>query len=251
MISMIACRDELYSRLLADYRSNKENSFFYRYMKSRKDAHAQRISESSCALEEYRKRKKPDKYVLLRAFYLAYKSALVTEEVYIHRFVEITGIQKRSKNEPLTEDINTRFFEIIGAKKRRMHKEITPELIDEVEQAYELAFLKGCISDCFINMGYRIRKAEETQLDEGDRGYIKKSEKYKKEKDGYISDLDLWAEYYYDSLAKGEQQYIPRFVSELTDDYIRKCDSLFGRLNENQEQSDRSKTFIPLYHDSF
>lgn len=225
MLSMIINRADLYQRIWQDYHNlpsdRKQGSFFYRYLKDKKDAQARRVAESAAALAEYSARKKRDKYILLRSAYLAYKSSLLSEEEYIARFNELTGARERKKYEPFTAD-----------------------RIDETEQAFERAFLLGCINDFFYNLGYRVRKNEEQNIEIGEIGYAKTDERYLKEKDGYIDDLDLWASYCTMHLQHEPQP--PGFVSELTDEYIGKCSRLFSALNREE----RSDIFVPLYFDA-
>ena len=221
MISMITCRSDLYQRLWEEYfpldSEKKHESFFYRYLKRKKDDQATRIAASADSLAEYCERKKRDKYILLRSTYLAYKNGIITATEYIQRFAELAGAKGRKKYDPFT-----------------------PDMIEQAEQAFENEFIVGCISDFFYNMGFRLRspKSEANEI-----GYTKLSERYLKEKDGYIDDLDLWASYYIFSL-KDEAQP-PSFVSELTEEYIGKCRHLFSVLN----REDYDNAFVPLYFD--
>lgn len=222
MISMITNRSDLYERLWNDYSQlpsdQKHDSFLYQYLKAKKDAQAERVAESAETLDEYSARKKRDKYVLLRSAYLAYKNGLVTEEEYISRFKELAGAKGSQKYEPFT-----------------------PDLMSKAQHTYENEFIIGCISDFFYNMGYRTRKSKE---DTDDIGFTKIAERYIKEKDGYIDDLDLWARYYIFSL-KNETDP-PAFTTALTDEYISKCNDLITVL----DREERSNVFVPLYYDA-
>lgn len=222
MISMITDRSDLYKRLWNDYSQlpsdRKYESFFYQYLKARKDAQAERVAESAEALKEYSARKKRDKYVLLRSAYLAYKNGLLTEEEYISCFKELAGAKGSRKYEPFT-----------------------PELMSKAQKAYENEFIIGCISDFFYNMGYRTRKRKK---DTEDIGFTKTAERYIKEKDGYIDDLDLWARYYIFSLK--DEADPPSFMTALTDEYILKCRDMIAVL----DREERSNAFVPLYYDA-
>ncbi len=225
MISMITNRSDLYHRLWIDYSErssdSKQDSFFYQYLKAKKDAQAERVAESVSTLADYAARKKGDNYIQLRSAYIAYKNNILSEKEYIERFTKLTGAKDSKKYEPFTDD-----------------------LIDEAEQTFENKFLLGCVKNFFYNLGYRVRENKDKNIVIDDIGYAKISERYIKEKDGYIDDLELWAHYYIHSL-KGEAQP-PKFVSELTNDYIDKCRHLFSVLNQKKY----SKAFVPLYFDS-
>lgn len=224
MINMITSRSELYQRIWEDYiylsSDNKQDSFFYKYLKDKKEAAAERISESADSLAEYCTKKKRDKYTLLRSAYRAYQKSVISVEEYIALLTELAGA-KWKKYEPLS-----------------------PQSIDEVEQAFEKTFLLGCINDFFYNMGYRVRDNKEKNIKiDPQMGYEKTGERYLKEKDGYIDDLELWSKYYLHIL-HGESQP-PKFISDLTDEYIQKCKQVFDVLN----QEGRSNSFLPLYFD--
>lgn len=226
MISMITNRGELYQRLWEDYCSfssdKKQNSYFYIYMKEKKDAYAKHVSESAASLSEYCARKKRDKYIMLRSAYLAYKK----------------------KNPVISEADYIRIFNsLFGEKQRRKYVPLTPENIEIAEQIYEREFLLGCINDFFYNLGYRLRKNKENSIEIDKIGYVKKGERYLKEQDGYIDDLELWSDYL-TKILQGEPQP-PKFVSELTEEYIGKCSDLFDALN----RKNRNNCFLPLYFD--
>lgn len=224
MISMITNRGELYQRIWEDYCSfksdKKQDSYFYGYMKRKKDAYASRVSESAESLAAYRARSKRDKYILLRSAYLAYKNSVISEEDYIGCFNSLFGENQRRKYVPLSA-----------------------ENIDIAEQTYEREFLLGCINDFFYNLGYRVRKNKEKNIEIDEIGYVKTSERYLKEKDGYIDDLELWADYFASTFQSESQT--PEFVSGLTEEYIGKCSDLFDVLN----RENRDNCFLPLYFD--
>ena len=224
MISMITNRGDLYQRIWEDYSplpsDKKQDSFFYKYLKNKKDLAAQRIAKSADSLAEYCTRKKRDKYIMLRSAYLAYSNSVISEAEYIRLF-------------------NSLFSE----KQRRKYVPLTPENIDKAEQIYEREFLLGCINDFFYNLGYRVRKNEAKSIEIGEIGYVKTDERYLKEKDGYIDDLDLWSNYYVNFMT-GESQ-LPQFISGLNDEYIDKCKQVFDVLNREE----RTKSFLPLYFD--
>lgn len=232
MISMITNRTELYQRIWEDYCSfssdKKQNSYFYIYMKEKKDAYAKHVSESAASLSEYCARKKRDKYIMLRSAYLAYKK----------------------KNPVISEADYIRIFNsLFGEKQRRKYVPLTPENIEIAEQIYEREFLLGCINDFFYNLGYRLRKNKENTIEIDKIGYVKKGERYLKEQDGYIDDLELWSDYL-TKILQGEPQP-PKFVSELTEEYIGKCSDLFDALNfDVLNREERRMSFLPLYFDA-
>lgn len=226
MIKMITSRSDLYRRLWEEYfplpNNQKHKCFFYRYLKNKKDLQADRIAESTDSLEKYySSRNKRDKYLLLRSAYLAYTNKLLAEEEYIERFTQLVGTKESKKYEPFTSD-----------------------LINEAELYYEKKFLLGCIKDFFYNLGYRVRDNAKKNIVIDELGYAKTEERYLKEQDGYIDDLDLWA-HYYNSFATNQNDLPAQSVSDINEEYIKQCSELFSLLK--RENSD--KVFVPLYFD--
>ena len=228
MISMIANKTELYDLLWRDYfdlhNKNASDSFIYNYLRHNKDKRAENIAKSRNSLCEYATKKKLDKYILLRAAYLAYSNGTISENEYLEYFSNIASVKDRKTGE---------------AKLPKCCALDSPDGIKASQEYQECKLLKGCVSDFFQNAGYR------RDTTKNDEYFSKTNIKYTKEKEGYINDLDLWAAYYMYSMEQSTEKdghYIPQLDSE----YIEKCKKLFSLLDNEQY----SEAFVPLYFDT-
>ncbi len=227
-LSMIANKADLYDLLWHDYfdlhNKNVSESFIYKYLKQNKDRRAESIAKSKSTLLEYADRKKPDKYILLRAIYLAYNNATISQKEYLEYFSAIASVKDRKTGE---------------AKLPKCCELSSPNGMTAAQQYQEHKLLKGCVSDFFQNAGYRQGATK------NDDYFNKTSVKYAKEKDGYINDLDLWAAYYMYTM-DGASQTNGHYIPQLDNEYIDKCKKLFELLDNEQY----NEAFIPLYFDS-
>ncbi len=228
MMSMIVSRRELYERLWEDYFDrhgrNVAESFIYGYLRQNKDRRAGSVAQTAESLREYSARKKVDKYILLKAAHLAYSEGRLTREEYVEYFGAVASVKNRKTGElklPKCCELNS------------------DEGITAAQEYQEQKLLKGCVSDFFQNAGFRRDAAGDEE------NFSRTAVKYEKEKEGYISDLDLWAAYYMYSM-QGSAGESGRFIPRLEDEYIGKCAALL-RLMNNEEYSD---AFVPLYFDS-
>lgn len=225
---MIASRQELYDRLWEDYfdrhRKNVAESFIYRYLRQNKDRRAASVAQTAESLREYSARKRVDKYILLKAAYLAYSEGRLTREEYVEHFSAVASVRNRKTGE---------------LKLPKCCELDSDEGITAAQEYQEQKLLKGCVSDFFQNAGFRRDAVGDEE------NFSRTAVKYEKEKEGYISDLDLWAAYYMYS-AQGSAQESGRFVTGPEDGYIGKCAALF-RLMDSEEYAD---AFVPLYFDS-
>lgn len=228
MISMIANKSQLYDLIWQDYfdknKKNVEDSFIYDYIRQNKDKRANAVARSKESLDEYFSRKKPDKYIQIKAAYLAYESGLISREEYIQRFTLIASAKDKKTGQ---------------AKLPKCCSFDSDEALKASQEYIENKILKGCVSDFFQNAGYR-QSAENS-----DEYYNKTAEKYVKEKEGYISDLDLWSAYYMYS-SQGDTQSGEHYIPTIDSEYLGKCQKLLSSLDNEKY----NEAIVPLYFDT-
>ncbi len=217
---MINRKDEFYDALWDDYCffDQKEESFIYQYLKSRKDIRAEIISRDRFALFEYRGRKKLDKYTLLRGAYLALKNNVISEEEYTDIFRELVR----------TKDYLPKKYENISGE----------EMIDNAEKLYEQRFLIGCVSDFFYSLGYRSNAKKE-------HSESTKVKSKRTKEDGYIDEFEMLYEFRRrDKTIDGDE--VVTNIANIDDEYIKKCTDLY-RIMLNEKN--RGDAFVPLFID--
>ena len=154
--------DEFYQQLASDYRdkagADKEDksfkkhygiddydnadkrvsqSFLYRYFKGKKDFEAKKISRDKNQFFKYSKSEK-DKYILLRAAYLAHKKEIISDEEYKEIFLKVNACSKS------------------GQKKREKLFETNP---GEARRQLEGRLLRDCAERFIDNVNKRIKKS--------------------------------------------------------------------------------------------
>lgn len=181
------------------------------------------------ALTDYSKQKRYDKYTLLKGSRFAYKNNVSDREHYIGILSDITGNDISSLTEKSDDEL------------------------ESISEAYEEKLLFGCITDFFQNSGYRFRKkapdgrSGKSRSDKklSEEEYDKVEVKYTKKQDGYISDLDMWADFYLYEKDRGKTVSGTPDGIAINDGYVEKCWKLYdGLLDEEQDD-----VFIPLCFD--
>lgn len=71
-----------------------ENCFYYRYLKKQKEEQAAEICSSRERFLEYASRKKPNKYILLHAAFLAFKNNRITADEYKKFYIMLSNSKK-------------------------------------------------------------------------------------------------------------------------------------------------------------
>ena len=126
---------ELYEDL-SEHSGDIENSFYYSYIKNKKEKQAEIISGKRELFTEYADRDKPNKFVLLHAAYLAFKNGDITADKYRDIFGKVSEGKKRTA-EFLAADI-------MNADDAKEHND-----------AIEKYLLKNLVSDFFDNAGFK------------------------------------------------------------------------------------------------
>lgn len=222
-VDIVLNKEEMYKLIWLDYfdrpKSERTECFIYRFLKKNKTRRCQRLSSDIRALTDYGRQKRYDKYTLLKSSRLAYKNNVSDREHYIGVLSDITG-----------GDISS----LTGK---------TDDELDSISVSQEEKLLSGCITDFFQNSGYRFKKKDAAEDTEGD--YDKVEVKYTKKQDGYINDLDMWADFYLYEKDKGNTVSGTLDSPAMNDEYIEKCENLYAGLVD-EEQAD---VFVPLCFD--
>ena len=235
-IDVVLSKDEMYKMIWIDYfdcpKSERAQSFIYRYMKNNKTRQCIKLSSNFQALKEYGNQKKFDKYILLKSTRLAYENKISGRDYFIEILAYVTGINMSEYVEKGDEEL----FDL------------------SVKQEEKL--LMGCITDFFHNKGYRFKKKDtdgdsgkikdETEKMRASEEYEKVEPKYSPKQDGYMNDLDLWADFYLYKKNKGQTVSGTLDGIMINDDYIEKCEKLYSELLA-EGQTD---VFVPLCFDA-
>ncbi len=226
-------KTDLLKTLLSDYYKNSgsvENSFIYRYLKNRKDKAALRISDDKAELYAYREKPRREKYILLRAAYLARKNGVIEEREYADIFAEV-------------------------AKKERGAGKFTNMFIedpDDAQRKIEAVLIRGSVEDYFSNQGFRVQivKNEYAPGEQSPKeSFLSMSaDKSRKKHGGYIDDIEIAYEFEHLTAGAGGASEYPQQASDafgggVTEEHILKCGAIF-----NAAKASRSgDVVIPLY----
>lgn len=216
---MIKDRNDFHEVLWNDYinRSgdDRKNSFICAFLKKHKDIRAENLGRSRASVLDYSRRKRRDKYTLLRSAYLAVtRFGVMTVQEYCAVLTGMLGGNCPAKYKNMTE---------------------TAEM-EKAEELFARRFLMGCVSDYFYNLGFRSgRNEEELQRLRGVNRQCGE--------DGYIDELEMLYEFY---LHNGSEEFTQNAaVQEADEEYLEKCSGLYDSLRKNG----CADAFVPLYID--
>ena len=233
-IDMVLNKESMYKLIWLDYfdrsKDDKDQCFIYNYMKKNKDLRCEKLSSDASALSSYGDQKRFDKYIMLKSSRLAYLNNVIDKDKFTEIFKAIT--------------------------KQDISADADNDILEELSVKQEDKLLWGCVSDFFQNSGYRFKKKESgeksnkkkdrSEKEWADGEYDKVEVKYTKKQDGYISDLDMWADFYLYEKSKGNTVSGSLDNVVINDEYIKKCEKLYTELLA-EEQCD---VFVPLCFDA-
>lgn len=235
-------KKEFYDMLWADYQeyktkvNQKEYSkermrecFIYKYYLDKKTQKAKALAENADSFEKYfgnyagknaeNKKRRCDKFILLCA-----AKQICGEDK--DRFGEIFSKVTESEN---------------GGK------HYTELFKTDSDQAYEelaYKFLCGTVQDMFLKKGYKQPKYDDEGKVIGNSAEPPQEISPKNSKDGYTDEIEMMYKFFanadIDSVSADS-------CAEISDEYIGKCEKMYGQLLENE--IDSTNVFIPLYID--
>lgn len=235
-IDVVLSKEEMYKMIWLDYfdrsKSERTQSFIYSYLKKNKTRRCQKLALDMQALTDYGKQKRFDKYTMLKSTRLAYENKISDRNFFVGILADIT----ETDISELAKKSDEELFELSVNKEEKL--------------------LFGCITDFFQNSGYRFKKRDtdgeqrrikdETEKMREAEEYEKVEVKYTKKQDGYISDLDMWADFYLYNKNKGQTVSGTLDGIMINNEYIEKCEKLYSELLA-EGQTD---VFVPLCFDA-
>lgn len=226
-MDMVLTKEEMYKRIWLDYfdcpREKRSECFIYRYLEKTKTKKCKALYKDMLALTDYIKRKRIDKYITLKSTRLAFENNIADREFFIGIISKIADID-------------------ISVLADKSDEELTELSVNQEEK-----LLLGCVADFFQNSGFRFKKKssdKKGELSEDDE-YEKVEVKYKKKEDGYISDLDMWADFFLYENNRHRADSDTADFTVVNDEYIEKCEKLYEELVNNEQE----EVIVPLCFD--
>ena len=226
-MDMVLTKEEMYKRIWLDYfdcpRNKRTECFIYRYLKKAKTKKCKALHKDMLALTDYIKQKRTDKYTTLKSTRLAFENNVADRDFFIGIISKIADLDISDLADKSNDELK------------------------ELSKNQEEKLLFGCITDFFQNSGFRFKKKESDkkgQLTEEEE-YQRVEVKYKKKQDGYISDLDMWADFFLYENNKHRAVPDTADFTVINDEYIEKCEKLYEELVSNEQE----EVIVPLCFD--